>query len=210
MFWKSLHCEKSFIVLASNQKIPIPRIDNPAVDPSTFFPLPIDLLTFPHVRKLFRSLDGNLLYSQMPKKVFRSLEWDILHSSMHARKVWPLEGGLAWLQGIEFSGMGECKRSHSGDRKTFPAFGNAKVSFPGPEESGRLFRQGRGKKATARTSCSNIHNAMTPATVEPTTAETLASAWVPARAWVKTRAWTPFRAVNRRNTCNSMDASNID
>jgi hypothetical protein len=45
---------------------------------------------------------------------------------LHAIKVWPLEGDLAWRQGPEFSGMGECKRSHSRDRKTFPAFGNAK------------------------------------------------------------------------------------
>jgi hypothetical protein len=31
-------------------------------------------------------------------------------------------------------------------------------------------------------SCCNIHNATTQATVEPTTAETLPNAWVPARA----------------------------
>jgi hypothetical protein len=29
--------------------------------------------------------------------------------------------------------MGECKRSHSGDRKTFPAFRNAKGLLPRPE-----------------------------------------------------------------------------
>jgi hypothetical protein len=58
-----------------------------------------------------------------------------------------------------------------------------KASFQGPEESGELFRHGDRKKATARTSCCNIHNATTPATEEPTTSETLASAWVPARAW---------------------------
>jgi hypothetical protein len=49
---------------------------------------------------------------------------------------------------------------------------------------------GAGKKATARTTCCNIHIATTPATEEPTTAETLARAWEPARALVKTRAWT--------------------
>ncbi len=76
-------------------------------------------------------------------------------------KVRPLEGDLAWLQGPEFSGMGECERSYSRDRKT----------------SG----MGAGKKATARTSCCNILNATTPATKEPTTAEILAKAWVPAR-----------------------------
>ncbi len=46
-------------------------------------------------------------------------------------------------------------------------------------------------KATERTSCCNIHNATTPATVEPTVAETLATAWRPPRTWVKRRAWTP-------------------
>ncbi len=51
---------------------------------------------------------------------------------------------------------------------------------------------GAGKKATARTSCCNIHNATTPATEEPTTAETLA--WEPARALVKTRAWMQVTA----------------
>jgi hypothetical protein len=101
-------------------------------------------------------------------------------------KSWPLEGALAWLQGAEFSGMGEFKRSHSGDRKIFPAFGNAKVLHPGPEESGRLFRHGRGKKATVRTSCGNINSfnshATTPARERLTAAETLT------RACVKTRA----------------------
>jgi hypothetical protein len=29
--------------------------------------------------------------------------------------------------------MGKCKRSHSRDRKTFPAFGNAKGLLPSPE-----------------------------------------------------------------------------
>jgi len=41
---------------------------------------------------------------------------------------------------------------------------------------------GTGKKATARTSCCNIHNATTPGTEEPTTSETQANTWVPARA----------------------------
>ena len=42
---------------------------------------------------------------------------------LHAIKVWSLEGDL--------SGIGKCKMSHSGDRKTFPAFGNAKCLLPG-------------------------------------------------------------------------------
>jgi hypothetical protein len=81
-----------------------------------------------------------------------------------------------------------------------------KVSFRRPEESGRLFQHGRGKKATARTSCCNFHNATTPATEEPTTAETLARAWVPARAWVKTRAWTPVTVGLSTEETETLDA----
>jgi hypothetical protein len=67
---------------------------------------------------------------------------------LHAIKIWSLEGDLAW--GPEFSGMGECNRSHSGDQKTFPAFGNAEDLLPEePEDSGRLFHKRHGKKATA-------------------------------------------------------------
>jgi hypothetical protein len=65
---------------------------------------------------------------------------------LHAIKVWLLEGDLAWLQGPEFSGTGECKRLSSRDRKIFPAFGNAKgyasrdpkspEDFSGRENSG--------------------------------------------------------------------------
>ncbi len=90
---------------------------------------------------------------------------------LHAIKDRPLEGGLTWLHGPEFSGIGKCKSLLLGSR--------------------RLFRMAAGKKATARISCCNIHNAITPAAVKPTTGETLTSAWVPARAWVKTREWTP-------------------
>ncbi len=50
---------------------------------------------------------------------------------LHAIKFWPLVGPLAWLQGPAFSGMGECKRLHSRDRKPFPAFGIAKYLLPG-------------------------------------------------------------------------------
>ncbi len=65
------------------------------------------------------------------------------------------------FQGLEdFSGIWECKRPPSGDLKSLEDFSG----------------MGAGKKATARTSCCNFHNATTPATEEPTTAETLASA----------------------------------
>jgi hypothetical protein len=85
---------------------------------------------------------------------------------LHAIKVWPLEGDLAWLQRPEFPCIGECKRLPS----RYPKI---------PEDFSGM---GTGKKATARTLCCNINNAPTPATEEPTTSETQASAWVPARA----------------------------
>jgi hypothetical protein len=44
-FKDHLHYEKSLFVLASHQKIPLPRIENLAVDTRTFFPLPIVLDT---------------------------------------------------------------------------------------------------------------------------------------------------------------------
>jgi hypothetical protein len=76
-----MHCEKNLFVLASHQKIPLPKLDNPAVHTGKFFPPPIDIFTFPHVRKLFGSLEGDLLHSQMPEK------------SVQVRL---LEGDLAW------------------------------------------------------------------------------------------------------------------
>ncbi len=77
---------------------------------------------------------------------------------------------------------GNVKGGIQGTGRRFQHWGMQKASFQGPEEFRRLFWQGRGKKATSRTSCCNIHNATTPATEEPTTAETLSRAWVPARA----------------------------
>jgi hypothetical protein len=49
----------------------------------------------------------------------------------NAGKFWSLEPGQNSLQEPDFYGMEECKMSHSGDRKTFPAFGNAKGLLPG-------------------------------------------------------------------------------
>jgi hypothetical protein len=43
-------------------------MNNPPVVTRTFFPPPMDLFHFPHVRKPFRSLEGDLLHSQMPEK----------------------------------------------------------------------------------------------------------------------------------------------
>jgi hypothetical protein len=62
-----LHCEKAFFCF-SFQKIPLYRIDNPIVDTRTFSPKPIDLFPFPHARKLFRSMNGDLLHYPMPGK----------------------------------------------------------------------------------------------------------------------------------------------
>jgi len=49
----------------------------------------------------------------------------------HAWKFWSLEPGQVSLQGPAFYGREECKMSSSRDRKTFPAFGNAKSFLPG-------------------------------------------------------------------------------
>jgi hypothetical protein len=38
------HCEKSFFVLASRQKIPVLRTENPALDTRTIFLLPIEFV----------------------------------------------------------------------------------------------------------------------------------------------------------------------
>jgi len=81
-------------------------------------------------------------------KVFRSQEWHF--TCLHAIKVWPVEEDLSWLQGPEFSGIGDCERSHSGGQKTFPALGMQKVSFQGPEKSRRLFWHGRGEKSNSK------------------------------------------------------------
>jgi hypothetical protein len=48
-----------------------------------------------------------------------------------AGKFWSLELCKVSLQRPDFYGMEECKMSHSRDRKTFPAFGNAKGLLPG-------------------------------------------------------------------------------
>jgi hypothetical protein len=48
---KSLHCEKSLFVLASHQKIPVLRTENPAVDTRTICLLPIQFFYFTHARK---------------------------------------------------------------------------------------------------------------------------------------------------------------
>ncbi len=107
-----------------------------------------------------------------------------------------------------------CNKSLDPWRETWPgsrdqnflAWGNVKDHLLG---SGRL---GTKKKATARISCFNIYYAMMPATVEPTTAETLLRAWVPAgsKSMGKDKSMdaSNSRADNRRNTCNSMKAGN--
>jgi hypothetical protein len=46
------HCEKSLFVLASSQKIPVLRIENPAVSTRTFFLLPIKFFKITMPEKL--------------------------------------------------------------------------------------------------------------------------------------------------------------
>jgi hypothetical protein len=154
----TIHCEKSFFVLAFHQKIPLPRIDNPAAGNRKFFPPPIDLIHIPHGRKFFGSLEGDFLHSHMPEK--SSGPWN------ETFYIPPCHKSLA-------SGGRPCLAPET---RISRHWGMQKASFQGPEKSGRLFRHGDGKNATARTSCCNIHNAPTPATEEPTTSETLASA----------------------------------
>ncbi len=48
---RSIHCEKSLFVLASRQKIPILRTENPAVDTRTICLLPIEFFLIIHARK---------------------------------------------------------------------------------------------------------------------------------------------------------------
>ncbi len=47
-----IHCEKSLFVLASRQKIPVLRTENPAVDTRTIRLLPIEFFKITHARKL--------------------------------------------------------------------------------------------------------------------------------------------------------------
>jgi hypothetical protein len=46
-----VHCEKSLFVLASRQKIPVLRTENPAVDTRTICLLPIEFFFITHARK---------------------------------------------------------------------------------------------------------------------------------------------------------------
>jgi hypothetical protein len=41
---------------------------------------------------------------------------------------------------------------------------------------------------------------VTPATVESTTSEILATAWVPATAWTRAKAWTPVTVGQQQKT----------
>jgi hypothetical protein len=45
------HCEKSLFVLASRQKIPVLRTENPAVETRTICLLPIEFFQISHARK---------------------------------------------------------------------------------------------------------------------------------------------------------------
>jgi hypothetical protein len=64
------------------------------------------------------------------RNVFRALEEDILHSPMPENSG-PWSQARSPSQGPNFYGMEECKMSHSRDRKTFLALGNANSLLPG-------------------------------------------------------------------------------
>jgi hypothetical protein len=49
-FCPCVHCEKSLFVLASRQKVPLLRTENPSVDTGTIYPEPI--FTIPHAIKV--------------------------------------------------------------------------------------------------------------------------------------------------------------
>jgi hypothetical protein len=74
---KALHCEKSLFVLAFRPKIPLLRIENPAVDTRMFFPPPTEFFIFPYTRKIFRSLEEDFLHVLVPEKSSRSLEQNL-------------------------------------------------------------------------------------------------------------------------------------
>jgi hypothetical protein len=79
----------------------------------------------------------------MPEKssgLFVSLEESFAFPN--AGKFWSLELGKVSLQRPDFYGMEERKMSHSRDRKTFPAFGNAKGFLPGTR---KIFGHGEWK-----------------------------------------------------------------
>ena len=127
-----IHCEKSLFVLAFHQKIPFPRIENPAADTRKFFPPPMDLIYIPHGQKFFWSLEGDLLHSQMPGK--SSGPWN------ETFYIPPCHKSLA-------SGGRPCLAPWT---RISRHWGMQKASFQGPEESGRLFRHGDGKKSNSK------------------------------------------------------------
>jgi hypothetical protein len=57
-FGVSQHCEKSLFVLASRQKIPVLRTENPAVDTRTICLLPIEFFKLPMLEKLQPEIPG--------------------------------------------------------------------------------------------------------------------------------------------------------
>ncbi len=74
---------------------------------------------------LFGSLEGDLLHSQMPEK--SSGPWKTTFYMPQYRKI--LVPGAR--PGLPPEARLLCHEAHSGDRKIFPAFGNAKGPLPG-------------------------------------------------------------------------------
>jgi hypothetical protein len=123
---------------------PFPRIENPAVDTRTFFPPPIDIFSFPHVRKL----TGPWKKTFRIPKCRKSLPvHGIRHFTfLHARKSWPLEGALAWLQGAEFPAWGNLKGRIPGTERFFRHSGMQKSSIQGLKSPEDFSGMGAGKR----------------------------------------------------------------
>jgi hypothetical protein len=60
---RTQHCEKGLFVLASRQKIPVLRKENPAFSTRTIFLLPIEFFKITHARKT------TAFYIPLPEKV---------------------------------------------------------------------------------------------------------------------------------------------
>ncbi len=167
-----LHCEKGLLILASHQKIPLPRIDNPAVDYGTFFPPPRDLFRIPPCQKTLRVPGRRPFTSEMPEK--SSDPWNATFYIPPSHKSLAPGRRPGLTPGTRIFLLGSV-------RKTFPAWAREK------------------KQKQGYLAATFIMQWRPAAKVEPTTAETLARAWVPARAWTRARSFTP---VTLRPTTN--------
>ncbi len=143
----------------------------PLLIPGNFSRRPIDLFYIPPCQKTLQVPGRRPFAFLMLELVPRMRHFTVLH----AKKVWPWKETWPGSRDQNFPAWGNIKGHIPGTGRLFQHLGMQKICFQGPEESGRLFRHGRGKKSNSK---DIMHKATTPATTELTTAETLASAWV--------------------------------